>query len=193
MTLAPQLLAAAHAMSVLDRLGYRGCLIGGLALQRWGQPRFTQDVDLTLLAPFGRESEVVDRILTQLSPRAPDARGFALARRVLLCVAPNGVSIDISLAALSFEEEVLSRASRWREVDGVWLETCSAEDLIVYKLVAARPQDVADVYGVVRRQGARLDVERIRFWGHQFAELKEDPDLLRPFEDAVRAAADLLH
>ena len=66
------------------------------------------------------------------------------------------------------------------------LRTCSAEDLVVYKLVAARPQDVLDVQGIVRRQSDRLDVDRIRRWGGVFAELKEDPDLLRPFEDALR-------
>ena len=100
----------------------------------------------------------------------------------------DGVSVDISLAGLPFEEEVLARASRWRNVDRVWLETCSAEDLVIYKLIAARPQDVADVHAIVRRQGARLDVGRIRYWGHEFAALKEDPDLLRPLEDALRDA-----
>ena len=188
MTLAPQLEAAATAFAMLAELGLRGCLIGGLALQRWGQPRVTQDVDLTLLAPIGSEHLIVDQLLERLSPRIADARRFALERRVLLCIAPNGVSVDISLAALTFEEEVLARASRWRQVQGIWLDTCSAEDLIIYKLVAARLQDLADVQGVVHRQRGRLDLERIRFWGRQFADLKEDPDLLRPFEAAVRDA-----
>jgi hypothetical protein len=53
----------------------------------------------------------------------------------------------------------------------------------VYKLVAARPHDIGDVEGIVRRQGRRLDVECIRRWGRELAELKEDPDLLRPFEE----------
>ena len=66
------------------------------------------------------------------------------------------------------------------------LRTCSAAHLVVYKLVAARPQDLVDMAGIVGRQGGRLDVERIRRWGREFAELKEDPDLLRPFEDALR-------
>lgn len=35
----------------------------------------------------------------------------ALDRRVLLLAASNGVFLDISLAALPFEEEVLQRAS----------------------------------------------------------------------------------
>jgi hypothetical protein len=46
---------------------------------------------------------------------------------------------------------------------------------------------LVDVAGIVRRQKHRLDIERIRFWGSQFAELKEDPDLLRPLEDALKA------
>ena len=94
----------------------------------------------------------------------------------------------LSLGALPFEQEVLRRASRWKRVSDVWLKTCSAEDLVVYKLVAARPLDLADMEGIVRRQGSRLDLDRIRRRGREFAELKEDPDLLRPFEDALRNA-----
>lgn len=184
----PLLQAAADVFTALTAMGHRGCLIGGLAVQRWGQPRLTQDVDLTVLAPFGSEGPVIDAFLARFAAREEAARRQALDRRVLLLIAANSVKIDVSLAALPFEDEVLARASRWRKVSDIWLETCSAEDLVIYKLVAARPQDLVDVTGVVRRQGARLDVDRIRQWGRQFAELKEDPDLLRPFEDALAAA-----
>jgi predicted nucleotidyltransferase len=109
------------------------------------------------------------------------------SRGVCSCVARPTASLDVSLAALPFEEEVLARASRWRQVGDVWLVTCSPEDLIVYKLVAARPQDLADIQNVVRSRRASLDVDRVREWGRQFADVKEDPDLLRPFEDALRA------
>lgn len=46
------------------------------------------------------------------------------------------------------------------------------------------------VAGIVRRQGRRLDATLIRRWGIQFAEVKEDPDLLRPFENAWRGLSD---
>lgn len=188
MRLAPQSSAAAEAFTALEAIGRPACLIGGLALQRWGEPRMTQDADLTVLAPFGTEEVVVDALLQRFAARIPTARQHALEYRVLLLTASNGVSLDISLAAFPFEEEVLQRASRWRQVGKVWLITCSAEDLIIYKLVAARGQDLVDVAGIVHRQGRRLEIERIRRWGAQFAELKEDPDLLRPFEDALRNA-----
>jgi hypothetical protein len=62
------------------------------------------------------------------------------------------------------------------------------EDLVIYKLVAARPGDIQDIIHIVGRQGHKLDAERIRYWGALFAGLKEDPDLLRPFDDARRKA-----
>ena len=65
---------------------------------------------------------------------------------------------DIALAAFAFEVEAIQQASAWEVVTGVTVQTCSAEHLLVYKLVAARPQDLVDVESIVRRQG-RLDVE----------------------------------
>lgn len=36
-----------------ERHHWRFCFIGGLAVQHWGEPRFTRDVDMTLLTGFG--------------------------------------------------------------------------------------------------------------------------------------------
>jgi hypothetical protein len=184
--LSPQFAAAVEALAALAHNGSRACVIGGLAVQRWGEPRFTSDADLTVLAPFGSEEAIVDGLMHHFGARRADARQFALDRRVLLLRASNGVHLDVSLAALPFEAEVLERASTWRRVSDVPLVTCTAEDLVVYKLISARPGDIQDVIGIVRRRQHRLDVQRIRHWARQFAELKEDPDLLRPFEDALR-------
>ena len=52
--------AAADLQTFCEAHGWRFCLIGGLALQRWGEPRETVDVDLTLLTGFGGE-EIADR------------------------------------------------------------------------------------------------------------------------------------
>lgn len=184
--LPPHLLSAAQSvLATLDAAGIQACLIGGMVISRWGQPRATADADISALALYGQEGRVLDVLLTRFEPRRADARAFALAHRVLL-ISAAGVGIDVALAAFPFEIEALEKATPWRLGSGITLQTCSAEHLIVYKLVAARPQDLIDVEGIVRRQGARLDVELIRGWGRQLAELKEDPDLLRPFENAWR-------
>ena len=36
--------------------GWRFCVIGGFAVQYWGEPRMTMDVDLSLLTGFGLRS-----------------------------------------------------------------------------------------------------------------------------------------
>ena len=178
--------AAQDVLAVLDAAHIPACLIGGLVISRWGQPRATTDADFSVLAPYGEETRVLDILLAQFERRRPDAREFALDRRVLLLASARGVGIDVALAAFPFEIEAIERATPWSLSEGVVLRTCSAEHLAIYKLVAARPQDLIDLEGIVRRQGPRLDVELIRRWGREFAELKEDPDLLRPFDEAWR-------
>jgi hypothetical protein len=55
--------AALEIQAFLSRAGAKFCFIGGVALQRWGQPRLTQDVDLTLLCGLGEESVAIDWLL----------------------------------------------------------------------------------------------------------------------------------
>ena len=187
----PELAAAALAvMSALDDAAIPACVIGALAVHRWGQPRATSDADFSALASYGREGPVFQALLGPFEPRRPDAEAFARANRVLLLRTSGGVEIDVALAAFPFEIEAIEMASSWEIVEGLPLRTCSAEHLIVYKLVAARTHDLGDMESIVRRQGERLDVERVRRWGREFADLKEDPDLLRPFERILSAVLD---
>jgi hypothetical protein len=184
----PELAATAQAvLSVLDDAGIRACVIGALAVHRWGQPRATSDADFSAIAFYGEERPVVDVLLKRFEARRPDADAFAIANRVLLLKTREGVEIDVALAAFPFEIEAIEMASSWEIVPSLPLRTCPAEHLIVYKLVAARTHDLSDMESIVRRQGSRLDVERVRRWGREFAELKEDPDLLRPFESVLRS------
>ena len=76
--------AASQLQAFCDRQGWRSCFIGGVAVQRWGEPRVTRDVDLTLLTGFGREADFVDILLTAYQPRVSNPREFAARSRVLL-------------------------------------------------------------------------------------------------------------
>ncbi len=92
------MLAAAEVEAFCRSRGWKFCFIGGIAVQRWGMPRFTQDVDLTLFTGFGNESQFVDDLLSQFHARMRNARQFAIDRRVLL--ARTGSGVDIDFAAL---------------------------------------------------------------------------------------------
>ncbi len=179
---------AAAAVEILDWLragGWESCLIGGMAVQRWGEPRLTQDVDVTVLVGPGLEPAFVDATLAGFSGRRPDARAFALAYRVLLIRAGNGVPVDLALGGTGFEIESVRRSTAWEIEPGCRVPTCSAEDLIVHKLIAGRPRDIADLDGIVGRQAGQLDMELIRRWVAGFADVLENPDLGRPLERAL--------
>ncbi len=47
--------AALELQVVLQELGRPYCFIGGLALQRWGEPRMTVDADATVLTAFDHD------------------------------------------------------------------------------------------------------------------------------------------
>ncbi|HYN42788.1 MAG TPA: hypothetical protein VE129_13475 [Thermoanaerobaculia bacterium] len=155
---------------------WRFCIIGGLAVQRWGEPRFTRDVDLTLLTGFGNEPAFVDELLLGFRPRLADARDFALRNRVVLLASAEGVPIDIALGAMPFEEAAVLRATPYPVAPGVELSTCSAEDLVVFKAFAGRPRDWLDIEGIVTRQGASLDSAIVWRELLPLLELKEDEE-----------------
>ena len=77
----PILETALEVQRFCQTRGWRFSFIGAIAVQRWGEPRLTQDVDLTVLSGFGPEAEFADALLSGYRGRIPDARPFALARR----------------------------------------------------------------------------------------------------------------
>jgi hypothetical protein len=184
----PLLDAAIEVTRWLEEERIPACIIGGLAVERWGQPRLTQDVDLTILAPFGTEDPIIDKCLKKFAARNDDARDFALNYRVLLLLASNGVELDLALGASGFEAESIERSSPYEFDAGYVMRTCSAEDLIIHKSVAGRPRDLDDIEGVIHRHWRVLDVEHIRRWLALFEQLKEDAALLPTFERILASA-----
>lgn len=170
---------AVRLEAFLEARSWRFCFIGGLAVQHWGEPRLTRDLDLSLLTGFGSEAGYVDALLSVYAPRIAAARDFALERRVLLLRSEGGVGIDVSLAALPYEELMVSRAVPVEMLPGSAVRLCSPEDLIIMKMFAGRDTDLRDVRSVIVRQQARgLDWRHIEANLAELAGLKDDPALL---------------
>ncbi|NLI78210.1 MAG: nucleotidyl transferase AbiEii/AbiGii toxin family protein [Candidatus Riflebacteria bacterium] len=47
----------------LEGRRWKFCFIGGIALQRWGIPRLTRDLDLSLFTGRGGEGRAIDELL----------------------------------------------------------------------------------------------------------------------------------
>ncbi len=163
---------------VWEQQGIEFCFIGGLAVQFWGEPRLTNDVDATVWSDFGNERPVIDQLLEELSPRIEGAAEFAMLNRVLLAQGKTGVDIDVSLAAFPFERDLIRRSEKRRFPGGSELRICEPSDLIILKAFANRPRDWQDIRGILVRSASKLDWQLILSEVTLLANLKEEPGIL---------------
>jgi hypothetical protein len=181
----PVLPAAARLQEFFQKRDWKFCIIGGVAVLRWGEVRATQDVDVTLLTGFGKEEPFVDELLAAYPLRPPCTRESALRNRVLLLTGWENTPMDIALGAVPFEERTVQRSTMWKAEESLILRTCCAEDLLVHKCFANRERDWADVDGILARQWNTLNLKLARTELKPLAELKEEPEILARLEQKI--------
>ena len=178
--------AAAQVDGILGELEIPYAIIGGMAVQHWGEARYTKDLDLTIIVPIEDQEIFLQALLTLLPPRREDALEFAQKHRIYLAQTPDGFPVDISLGMPGYEEEMVANAIDYVTQAGKLVHMCSAEDLIIHKSIAGRPQDIRDIQGVIIRRASSLDLQHIRYWLSIFAGWLETDDIIDRFELAWR-------
>jgi len=182
----PIFIAAREIQAFIHSQKWQFCFIGGLAVLRWGEIRMTQDVDLCLQVGFGNEDRYITGLAQHFSTRISDAAGFARKHRVLLLRSSGNIAIDVAFSGLEFETRMISRASLFSFTEDIQLCTCSAEDLLVLKAFADRPQDWLDVEGILARQGAAIDRSYcLRELSH-LCQARDHSDILDRFHRLVK-------
>jgi hypothetical protein len=151
----------------------RYLIIGGVAVAAVGTPRFTGDLDAIV---FVDRTGLADLITYALH------HGFRGDLDEELRAADSGTSVrlsrgkfhlDLVLRSLPMEDRALARA-RTVKVFRRGVVLPRPEDLIVLKLVAGRPLDLADAEGIVKRHAARLDRKYVERSLAELCELAED-------------------
>lgn len=145
-------------------------LIGGQAVLLHGQPRLTQDIDVTLGVDPGRLPtllEVCEEL--DLDPLPREIEPFVRETFVLPALHhQTRIRVDFVFSTTAYERQAIERAMRV-QVAGADVPFATAEDLVLHKLFAGRPRDLEDVLGVVRRQRGALDWEYLDRWARDFA------------------------
>lgn len=157
-------------------------LIGGQAVLLHGEPRLTQDVDVTLgVGPSRLEDVLTLCSEARLDPLPEDPGDFVRSTFVLPARdTATGIRVDLIFSTTRYEGRAIERAERVA-VGGAEVPFATAEDLIVHKLFAARPRDLEDAAGVVRRKGPELDWSYLERWCREFARVpgrERMPELL---------------
>lgn len=152
-------------------------VIGGLANAVWGEPRATLDIDVTLWVEDAAISAAIDVLSRSFRPLVTDPPGFIAETRVLPLESTDGVRIDAIFGMLPFEHEAVQRAVTFA-IAGVQVSFCTAEDLVLMKIISERERDLSDARAVVARRLAELDLHYLEPRVTELAELLVRPEIL---------------
>jgi hypothetical protein len=173
------LMPALHAaVAFLEQQEIRYALIGGISLSQWGFSRYTHDVDIKVLVPEINYTAMRNALRAAFPV---PARTHIPPNPLIVAVTIQGVIVDFLLALPGYEEQIIERAIS-RDLGGWSIQVCSAEDLIIQKVVAGRDRDWLDVEELLIAQHDRLDQAYIEGWLSQFAEALEKPEMLAGYQ-----------
>ena len=71
---------ASELQAVCDSKRWQSCLIGGLAIQRWGESRLTRDVHISPLTGFGTESVYIEGASGSVPGTGDRSRGIRASK-----------------------------------------------------------------------------------------------------------------
>jgi hypothetical protein len=157
-------------------------VFGAQAVIAYGVPRLSADVDVTIqLTPDEPERFARDMDAAGFSLRVADP-DFVRRTRVMPFVhRATAMPLDVVLAGSGLEDEFLNRA-RVVDVGGTVVPLIDLEDLIIAKVLAARPKDLEDASSLWRLRGHELDAGRIGGTLRLLEEALSQSDLLPAFE-----------
>jgi predicted nucleotidyltransferase len=148
----------ADAAEFLRSEGISYALIGGMAASLRGQTRATADVDLVIDSDVVRALDLVARLDQSAFRPLFDQVAEVVERAFILPLRhrQTNIKVDMSLGLSGFEQKLIGRAELLN-ISGTIISVVTAEDLLVMKILAGRPQDVRDTEGIVAAQSKRLD------------------------------------
>ena len=162
--------AIRRALEALQKAGVPYMLTGSFASSFHGAPRTTQDIDIVIAPTLGSLQRLVSEFPQDQYYVSREAALQAYGSESLFNVIDleSGWKIDfIVRKSRPFSVEEFARR-REAEVLGTNVTIASAEDVILSKLewakMAGSERQITDVAGILRTQGADIDVEYVERW-----------------------------
>lgn len=164
-------------------------LIGGLAVGVHAVPRATKDIDISVATSAEPTALLASLARCNLVPAFVQSVEIAAESGVLpLRHVPSGAIIDLVFARFGYQQDIVDRAIDLQVV-GVMVPVATVEDLCFMKLIAARPQDLADVAALLK-SNPQLNRSVLLDQVSSFSEMIEEPGLADTARHALRAQRD---
>jgi hypothetical protein len=160
-----------YVVAALERLGLRYLVTGSVATIYYGEPRFTNDIDIVAALPAARIAEFC---------RAFPAPEFYLSEEAVreavrqggqfnIIHPTSGLKVDVIIPEdTPFNRSRFSRGLRVKPVADIEASFASPEDVIIKKLEYYRDggseKHLRDIAGVLKISGDRLDRAYLAEW-----------------------------
>ncbi|MGF1583051.1 MAG: nucleotidyl transferase AbiEii/AbiGii toxin family protein [Gemmataceae bacterium] len=164
-----------HLASTLDQMGVPYLVTGSMASIAYGEPRFTNDIDVVVALPVDKVPALCaafpapDYHCSEDSALKAVRDGFQFN----ILSPASGLKIDVIVATDSeFDRSRLARGVRLPTGEDFEVTFASAEDLIVKKLLyfqeGGSEKHLRDIVGVLEVQGKNIDSEYLNDWITKF-------------------------
>ncbi|MDX9722286.1 MAG: DUF6036 family nucleotidyltransferase [Myxococcota bacterium] len=166
---------------ILAELDCRWYLFGAQAVNLYARPRLSADVDVTVELDASLLTTMIDKMQAQrfdVPVPVEERAAFIAETRVLPFVhRESGLGVDLVLAGPGLESLFFQRL-RFVPLEDMQIPVLCPEDLVVSKILAARPKDLDDAANILRALRASLRVDMIEALLAELEEALGQSDLL---------------
>jgi hypothetical protein len=163
-----------YAIQVLEKLGLRYFVTGSTATIFYGEPRFTNDIDIVVDLPPGRVEELCAAFPSSEFYVSEEAARRAVSRRGQFNVIhpASGLKLDLMIPAeSSFNQSRFARVRRLHPAPDYDAVFASIEDVILKKMEYYREggseKHLRDIAGVLKISGGAVDRGYIEDWAER--------------------------
>lgn len=160
-----------HLVGALERLGLPYLVTGSIATIYYGEPRFTNDIDVVVELPASRINDFLREFPDDSFYASEEAARRAVAghRQFNVIHPASGLKVDVVIPAGDALDR--SRFARRRRVSlgpGCTASFAAPEDVVLKKMVFYRDggsdKHLRDIAGVLQVSGAEVDREYVAEW-----------------------------
>jgi predicted nucleotidyltransferase len=160
-------------VTFLNAEKYKYLIIGGIAAGTLGEPRVTGDVDVDIMMDQEHIPDFLDKV---------KKAGFKVSKKKCIRRAEQtgtfqinygDFHVDFIISSTDLEQQAFKRRKTIR-LYGIKAFFPTPEDLIIFKIIPGRKQDLLDAERVVLRHEGKLDTEYLKTWARKLSDQAED-------------------
>jgi len=160
-------------VTFLNAEKYKYLIIGGIAAGTLGEPRVTGDVDVDIMMDQEHIPDFLDKVkkagfkvFKEKSIRRAEQTGT-------FQINYGDFHVDFIISSTELEGQAFKRRKTIR-LYGIKAFFPTPEDLIIFKIIPGRKQDLLDAERIVMRHKDKLDIGYLKSWARKLSDQSED-------------------